>query len=178
MKVKIIKKNLKDNVMQKCRNKKKRADDKSARTIDKDKNLQKSNTNRLHLLGLHIGVDGLDVVEVFEALHHLVDGLTLFGGDILEVVGDAGEFGTGDLEAVLLEMFLDGAEAGGVAIDGDAVLLLVLVELIVDTIVDEVENHLVHIQTILLLEGEDGLVVEEERERALGAQVAVELVEH
>ena len=118
----------------------------------------------LDSLRLHVRVDCLHVIEVFELLHHLVDGLTLFRRHILQVVGDTCELSTRDLETVLLQMLLDSAEALGVAIDGDAVLLFVLVELVFHAIVNEVENHLVHIQSVFLLESEDCLVVEQERE--------------
>ena len=60
-------------------------------------------------------------------------------------------------------MLLDVAEACRSTVDSDLVVLLILVELILYTIVNQVENHLVHIHAFFLLEGEHSLVVEEER---------------
>ena len=53
----------------------------------------------LFLGRLHVGVHRLNVVEVLKFLDHLVDGLTLLGRHVLQVVGDARELGTRHLEA-------------------------------------------------------------------------------
>ena len=50
----------------------------------------------------HVGVHGLNVIEILQAFHHLVNGLALLGRDVLQVVGDTGELSTCHLEAVLL----------------------------------------------------------------------------
>ena len=57
-------------------------------------------------LGLHVGVHGLYIIEVLKFLHHFVDSLALLGGHVLQVVGDAGELGTGHLEALGLPLLL------------------------------------------------------------------------
>ena len=74
-------------------------------------------------------------------------------------------------------MLLDVAEALRITIDSDFACFLVLVVFIFYSVVDEVENHLVHINTVLLLECEHALVVEEEREATCGTHVTIELIE-
>ena len=74
-------------------------------------------------------------------------------------------------------MLLNFAEACRSTIDCDFVVLLILIKLIFYAVVDQVENHLIHIQTFLLLECEHSLVVEEERQRTCCTQVSAELVE-
>ena len=72
--------------------------------------------HQLVLSGFHIGVHVLHIIKLLELLYHLVDGLTLFGSNVLEVVGDTGKLGAGNLVAILLEIVLDVAKALGVAI--------------------------------------------------------------
>lgn len=59
------------------------------------------------LLGFHVGVYILYVLIILETLNNLVDGSTLLLGNILEVVGDAGELSTAYLETTLLKMLLN-----------------------------------------------------------------------
>lgn len=59
------------------------------------------------LLRLHVGVNVLHVLILLEALYNLVDSSTLFFGNILQVVGDAGKLGTAYLETALLKVLLD-----------------------------------------------------------------------
>ena len=73
---------------------------------------------------------------------------------------------------------LDVAKALGVAIDGNLALFVVLVELVIHSEVNQFEYQVIHTHAVFHLESKDCLVVEEEAERALGTQVAVELVEH
>ena len=61
----------------------------------------------LLFLRLHVGVNRLHVVELFEAFNHLVDGGTLLFSDFLLVVGDVGELTTDVLESALFEVLLD-----------------------------------------------------------------------
>ena len=60
---------------------------------------------------LHICINRLNVVEIFEFLHHLVDGFTLFWRYIFEVVGNVGEFSTYHFETCFFKVFLNFAEA-------------------------------------------------------------------
>ena len=48
---------------------------------------------------LHVGINGLDVIKFLESFNHLVDGLTFFVGNFLEVVGYIGELGSCHLKA-------------------------------------------------------------------------------
>ena len=66
-----------------------------------------SNSNEILLLGLHVGVYVLYILVLLETLYDLIDGSTLLVGNILEVVGDAGELGTAYLETALLKVLLD-----------------------------------------------------------------------
>ncbi len=49
----------------------------------------------------------LYVLVVFDFFEKFVDGFALFGGNVLEVVGDALELGKNDFESVFLEVLLD-----------------------------------------------------------------------
>ena len=74
-------------------------------------------------------------------------------------------------------MFLNSTKRRRITIDCDAVLLFILVVFILYTIINQIENHFVHIQPILLFEGEDCLVIKEERQRTLSSEITVEFVE-
>ena len=115
---------------------------------------------------LHICIDILYIVEVLKTLNHLVDCFTLLIGNFLEVVGDVGEFGRGDFQSVFFEVRLDLCEAFRITVDSDALLagifVFLFVEFVANSEVDEVKNHLVHVEVVLLLECELCEVVEEE----------------
>ena len=59
----------------------------------------------LFLGGFHVRIDGLHIVEFFEAFHHLVDAFALFGSDVFEVVGNVGELSAEHLESGLFQVF-------------------------------------------------------------------------
>ena len=117
---------------------------------------------------LHVGIDVLYVVELFEAFYHLLNDGTLLVVHLLEVVGDVGELSSDILEALLLKIFLYLSVGFRVTVDGDGCLVLVFVilfvKLVIDVVVDEFEDEFLHIDTVLFLEREDALVVEEEAE--------------
>ena len=75
-------------------------------------------------------------------------------------------------------MLLYLAEALWIAVDGDALLFLVLIELVLNTIVDKVKNKLIHVESFLLLESEHALVVEKETQRTCSTEVSVKLIEY
>ena len=71
------------------------------------------------LLGLHVGINSLNIIEFFQLLYHLLYGLALFCCHFLQIVGDAGKLSTCHLKSFTLEMFLNVSKALGITIDGD-----------------------------------------------------------
>ena len=62
-------------------------------------------------------------------------------------------------------MLPDLAKVVGLTIDSDLTRLVIDIELIVHSVVDQLEDQLLHVRISRCLEGEDTLVVEEEGER-------------
>ena len=118
------------------------------------------------LLRLHVGVDGLYVVEIFQFLHHLVDDFALLGSYFLQVIGDIGKLTTYLFKTLGFQSLLDFTITGGFAIYSDCGLVLFFVVLLIVLLlyseVNHLQNEVIHIHISALLEGEDTLVVEEE----------------
>ena len=89
----------------------------------------------------HIVENVLNVFVVFEFLEQLVDAFALFGGNVLEVVGDTLELRTYYLEAVFFEVslyvgvFLEGTVENNAFV---AVLIFVVAEF-VHTVVNQLK---------------------------------------
>ena len=126
----------------------------------------------------HIRIDVLHIVEVFQLLDHLVNRLPLFRCHVLQIVGNTGELGRSNLEAVVLQVLLNIAEAGRLTVDSNFILFVILIILIIDSVVNQIENQLIHVHSLFLLESEDSLMVEEKAKRPLRAKIAIELVEN
>lgn len=127
----------------------------------------------------HIVENVLNVFVVFEFLEQLVDALALFGGNVLEVVGDTLELRTYYLEAVFFEVslyvgvFLEGTVENDAFV---AVLIFVVAEF-VHTVVNQLKFEVVEAHAFLGFDLEHALVLEEECQRALCAERASVLVE-
>ena len=52
-------------------------------------NYNRLNSRLLGLFGLHVGVNVLNVVKIFQSFDHLIDGFTLFCGHLFQIVGES-----------------------------------------------------------------------------------------
>ena len=113
------------------------------------------------------------VVVLFEFLDQLLDRFAAFGVKLLHVGGDTHRLARDDLEALVVEPLLDGAERFVGGVNRDAVLLGVE---LVDPQVDHLQLQLLGIDTLGSAELEDALMVEQEAHRAAVAQRAAAFV--
>ena len=109
--------------------------------------------------------DVLDIVVILELLQKLFESLTLFGGDLLVVGRDTLELGADNLYPFVLKEFLDIGELLERAVDQP--FLLVCLQLGVQ--IHQLQLELIVVQ-VARFDMENALVVEQEREGALGSQ--------
>ena len=67
----------------------------------------------LFFFRFHVGINRLHIIKLLQAFHHLVDGLTLFRGHVLQVVRNISKFTADILKAAFLQMLLNGSIALG-----------------------------------------------------------------
>ena len=109
---------------------------------------------------LHVGINSLNIVKLFQLLNHLVDSFTLLRSYILQIVRDVSELGTSYLETLSLQMLLNLAEACRSTVDSDFVVLLILIKLIFYILVNKFQDEFIHIEAILFLKSEHTLMIE------------------
>ena len=115
-----------------------------------------------NFFGLHVGINILHIVEIFEQAHHFVDSLALFRRNLFKIVGDICEFSSYHVKTVSLKILLNLSEALGVAINGNGIFFLVFIIFIINSEINQFENEFVHIQPVLFMEREYAFVVEQE----------------
>ena len=101
----------------------------------------------------------LDILVLLKLLKKLVELHALLGSHLLEVVGDALKLGADDFVAALLEILLDVGKLLKCAVEYDFLFIGLN---FVDTVVDEFKFKILDRNTVLGLDLEHALVLEEE----------------